>query len=103
MAGSLQSNSTRWNVGFRRRGSLFMIPQPLQAVIFDMDGLLLDTEALYRTSIYGACASLAHEMIGALHLSLIGTPKDVGDAKLIAHFGAAFDLDAYHRNCSTHF
>jgi HAD superfamily hydrolase (TIGR01509 family) len=80
-----------------------MIPQPLQAVIFDMDGLLLDTEALYRTAIYGACASLRHEMTGALHLSLIGTPKDVGDANFIAYFGAAFDLDAYHRNSLTEF
>ncbi|MGO4740221.1 HAD family hydrolase [Bosea sp. 2KB_26] len=80
-----------------------MIPQPLDAVIFDMDGLLLDTEVLYRTAIFAACASQGQEMVDHVHLSLIGTPKDLGDAKLMAHFGEAFDLDLYHVTCASHF
>jgi HAD superfamily hydrolase (TIGR01509 family) len=80
-----------------------MIPHPLEAVIFDMDGLLLDTETLYRTAIFAACASLGHTMADHVHLSLIGTPKDLGDAKLMAYFGDGFDIDRYHVTCSEHF
>jgi beta-phosphoglucomutase-like phosphatase (HAD superfamily) len=80
-----------------------MIPQPLDAVIFDMDGLLLDTKALYRAAIFAACASQGHEMVDHVHLSLIGTPRELGDEILMAHFGTAFDLDLYHAVCASHF
>lgn len=80
-----------------------MIPKPLKAVVFDMDGLLLDTEALYRTAIFAACVAQGHQMVDHVHLSLIGAPKDLGDEKLIGHFGRTFDLDRYHLACEEHF
>jgi len=80
-----------------------MIPKPLQAVIFDMDGLLLDTEVLYRAAIFAACTAQGLQMVDHVHLSLIGTPRDLEDSKLIAHFGRTFDLDRYHLDCATHF
>lgn len=80
-----------------------MIPDPLDAVIFDMDGLLLDTERLYRKAIFAACADLGFEMTDPVHRSLIGTPKETGDASLIAYFGADFRLDHYHTACTAHF
>jgi HAD superfamily hydrolase (TIGR01509 family) len=80
-----------------------MIPQPLEAVIFDMDGVLLDTEPLYRTAIFAACAHQGREMVDHVHLSLIGTPKDLGDAKLVAYFGNDFDIDLYHTICAEYF
>lgn len=80
-----------------------MIPKPLKAVVFDMDGLLLDTEALYRGAIFAACAAQGHQMVDHLHLSLIGAPKDLGDEKLIGYFGRTFDLARYHLACEEHF
>ncbi len=80
-----------------------MIPDPLDAVIFDMDGVLLDTETLYRTAMSSACADLGLQMADHLHLSLIGTPRDLGDALLTAHFGDKFDIDRYHTTCRAHF
>ncbi|WP_277753865.1 HAD family hydrolase [Muricoccus nepalensis] len=71
--------------------------------MFDMDGLLLNTEALYREAIFAACVSQGHEMVDHLRLSLIGTPKDLGDTKLLAHFGDSFDLEEYHAACAEHF
>lgn len=80
-----------------------MIPTDLEAVIFDMDGVLLDTEALYRTAMFAACADQGDVMPDHVHLSLIGTPRDMGDVMLAAHFGDGFDLDFYHAACRTHF
>lgn len=80
-----------------------MLPSPLDAVIFDMDGVLLDTETLYRSAIVAACTEQGQQMPDHVHLSLIGTPKDLGDTLLLAHFGAGFDLARYHRSCAAHF
>jgi HAD superfamily hydrolase (TIGR01509 family) len=80
-----------------------MIPKLLKAVVFDMDGLLLDTEALYRGAIFAACAAQGHQMVDHVHLSLIGAPKDVGDEKLFGYFGRTFDLERYHLACEEHF
>ncbi|MGH0001753.1 HAD family hydrolase [Pseudovibrio ascidiaceicola] len=80
-----------------------MFPVPLDAVIFDMDGLLLDTKRLYRSAIFGACEDLGHNMHDILHLSLIGSPKEIGDAKLKAHFGDEFAIDKYHEKCRDRF
>ncbi|WP_026608131.1 HAD family hydrolase [Methylocapsa acidiphila] len=80
-----------------------MIPTPLEAVIFDMDGLLLDTEALYRTAIFEACALVGHEMADALHRSFIGTPKETSAALMKAHFGPDFPLQDYYRHCHAAF
>ena len=77
-----------------------MIPEPLEAVIFDMDGLLLDTERLYRTAIFGACARLGFQITDPVHQSLIGTPKETGDATLSGCFGDGFPLDLYHAACT---
>lgn len=80
-----------------------MIPRPLDAVIFDMDGVLLDTETLYRSAIFAACTEQGYLMPEHVHLSLIGTPKELGDSLLLAHFGAGFDLDRFHQSCSGYF
>jgi HAD superfamily hydrolase (TIGR01509 family) len=80
-----------------------MIPFPLEAVIFDMDGLLLDTEPLYRAAIFGACADQGFAMVDHVHLGLIGTPKDLGDTKLVAYFGDGFDIELYHQRCLERF
>jgi HAD superfamily hydrolase (TIGR01509 family) len=71
------------------------LPSTPHAVIFDMDGLLLDTEALYRTAIMGACDELGFAMDDALHLSLVGCPLDANRIRLEAAFGPAFPFDTY--------
>lgn len=79
------------------------LPSPLEAVIFDMDGLLLDTEALYKQTIFAACAELGYAMTDELLLSMVGSPNEVSDAKLVFHFGAAFPLPDYHSINRSHF
>ena len=70
-------------------------PNPVEAVIFDMDGLLLDTERIYRVVLQRACSALGYEMTDALFHSLIGVPGPAGYAIIRAHFGERFPLDGY--------
>ena len=70
-------------------------PNPVEAVIFDMDGLLLDTERIYKVVLQRACTALRYEMSDELFHSLIGVPGQEGYRMLQAHFGPDFPLDAY--------
>jgi beta-phosphoglucomutase-like phosphatase (HAD superfamily) len=80
-----------------------MIPRPLAAVVFDMDGLLLDTETLVRTAQFEAGEALGHPMSDAIFHRLIGKPKASGDAELMAHFGPHFPLEAFDEAWRRHF
>jgi beta-phosphoglucomutase-like phosphatase (HAD superfamily) len=82
---------------------LASLPATLEGVIFDMDGLLLDTETYYKVAIFDACNALGSEMTDDIHSSLIGTPKELGDEKLRAAFGPAFDIAKYHEICHARF
>jgi HAD superfamily hydrolase (TIGR01509 family) len=87
----------------RRRRVSGIVPHPLDAVIFDMDGLLLDTEIIYREAAVRACAALGLAFTDDLHRSMIGAPKEAGDALLVAHFGAAFDIREFDASFRAHF
>ena len=77
---------------------MIRLPDPVAAVVFDMDGTLLDTELLYRSAMHDACRDMGVAMSSELHLSLIGTPPDAGSRLLRAAFGEGFDVEAFgHR------
>jgi HAD superfamily hydrolase (TIGR01509 family) len=67
------------------------------AVVFDMDGLLFDTEAIVREAARAASTRLSLEMPDAVFLSLIGLSADEGRKRLVDHYGASFDCDAFWR------
>jgi HAD superfamily hydrolase (TIGR01509 family) len=61
-----------------------------------MDGLLLDTEPLYRDAIIAACAALGHEMTAERHLQMVGAPWDLNRRQLKSWFGEDFPAEAFH-------
>lgn len=71
------------------------IPADIGAVVFDMDGVLFDTEPLYGEAALGACAELGYIMPtggidGRIGLSWTGTRE-----LLVETFGPSFPLDAF--------
>jgi beta-phosphoglucomutase-like phosphatase (HAD superfamily) len=67
------------------------------AVIFDLDGLVLDTESTFRLAWREAARELGHEFSKSFWESLSGLPAEEVMAALAAQGGAGFDFDEFNR------
>jgi len=72
-----------------------VFPRPILAVVFDMDGLLIDSESLVREGMVQAAANLGFEMPLTLCASMIGLPDMQGVKRIREHFGPDFPLENY--------
>jgi HAD superfamily hydrolase (TIGR01509 family) len=73
------------------------LPRRLSAVIFDMDGTLHDTEAVYHASLKQAVHALGFTITDAFCHSMIGMPGPVCDAMLCDHLGPGFPFADFDR------
>lgn len=82
---------------------MLSLPRLPKAVIFDMDGLLLDTEILHRQSIISAAGSLNLPIGPSIYEGMLGRPW-VSIAELLReHYGMAFDADGFRQIWIDHF
>ncbi len=68
------------------------------AVIFDMDGLVLETESTYSIAWQQAASAMGYDLSGDFCQSLSGLHYRDVELKLLGCFGADFDLQAFGRN-----
>ena len=79
------------------------LPRIVKAVVFDMDGLLVDTEQVVFRAMQRAAGAIAREMPFATFQRMVGLQHAASDLILKEHFGEGFDLDAWSDAVSAHF
>jgi HAD superfamily hydrolase (TIGR01509 family) len=70
-------------------------PRPVAGVVFDMDGLLIDTEAVWRDVQVAEAEAQGLNLPMAVIQSMIGLPWQVNRRQLQDHFGPDFDVEAF--------
>jgi len=70
-------------------------PLQIRALLLDLDGLMIDSEPIYRLAWQSAAAALGYEFPDALYLNLIGLNDHDSEGLLIRSFGSGFPLDQF--------
>jgi beta-phosphoglucomutase-like phosphatase (HAD superfamily) len=83
--------------------STMTLPRKAHAVVFDVDGLIFDTEPLYRGAMISAARESGHDMKLDVYHSMIGLSVEATRALLSEHFGRRFDFEVFWATASKQF
>ncbi len=78
------------------------LPRRPLAVVFDLDGTLIDSESLVKEAFQTVSGRFGAEMSDAHFRSLVGLHRDANDAQMRILYGDAFPLAEFHEAARTH-
>lgn len=72
---------------------------PFSAVVFDMDGTLLDTELVFRDVFYEVISGMGLTLEDNIYAHIVGSSHEVTHGILAKAFGAAFSYPDFDAEC----
>lgn len=69
----------------------------IAGIILDMDGLMLDSEAMNRVAWQGAARELGFDLTHEFYATLIGQTTPVSEQQVADHFGPAFPREVFRQ------
>ncbi|MBN9310211.1 MAG: HAD family phosphatase [Devosia sp.] len=75
--------------------------KPFSAIVFDMDGTLLDTEMVFKEIVWDVSTELGFAMTDGLHHQIVGSSHETTNRLLVEAYGVSFPYAVFDDMCRT--
>jgi HAD superfamily hydrolase (TIGR01509 family) len=73
--------------------------KPFAAVVFDMDGTLLDTELVFKDIVWDVSRDLGFTMTTDIHGRMVGSSHEATNQLLVEAYGVSFPYELFDAEC----